>query len=311
MTLPTPPKISNSCPMPLRHTGGRRRAHCARRDARATRLRRRPGELPRGRHAGCRQPLCAPRPRRPTPDVRRAHRCRAGRGRGRVVRAPLCGRNRRRPADRPRRRRHEGRHRLFHRGSRAARARRKAGRELRLAAHHRRRGRPLDQRHRQADRMGGCARRALGRRDRRRADQHRRDRRHDQDRPARVSFRHDHSSRGAGTRRLSASGRQSRLQHAALARRAGAPARRGDRPLPRHEISKSRPSTSATPPPTSFPPAQRRRSTSVSATCGMQKGCRRRSGTGSSGRLPAVLPERVARRSASTSPGASARARCS
>ena len=59
---------------------------------------------------------------------------------------------------RPRRRRHEGRHRLLRRGCRPPH--REPGRAARLdlAADHRRRGRPGDQRHGQAARLGGGAR---------------------------------------------------------------------------------------------------------------------------------------------------------
>ena len=120
---------------------------------------------------------------------------------------------------------------------------------------------------RQAHRMGGRARRALGRSGRRRADQPERARRHDQDRPARIGFRRDHRQRRAGPCRLSAPGRQSRPEHDAPARRPASPRRwtRARTASPR-PISKSPPSMSATRRPTSFPPARRPPSTSASAT---------------------------------------------
>ena len=74
-------------------------------------------EVFRRRHARRREPLRAARHRRPAPDVRRAYRRRAARRRGSVDASALCRRDRRRRAVRPRRRRHEGRHRLLRRGA--------------------------------------------------------------------------------------------------------------------------------------------------------------------------------------------------
>ena len=108
----------------------------------------------------------------------------------------LRGGDRRRRALRARRGGHEGRARRH--GRRGASLRREARQGLRRAAlvpRHRRRGGRGGQRHGEAARMGGGARRALLRRDRRRADQRARARRPDQDRPARQLFRHASSSR--------------------------------------------------------------------------------------------------------------------
>ena len=77
-------------------------------------------------------------------------------------------------AYRPRRRRHEGRHRAFIAAALGHLRAKAAGRADALAAHHRRRGRAGDQRHRQAARLGEPARQPLRRGAGRRADLRRR-----------------------------------------------------------------------------------------------------------------------------------------
>ena len=91
---------------------------------------------------------------------------------------------------RPRRGRHERRHRL--RGRRRARSSRCARRQaerLDLVSDHRRRGRHRGQRHAQAFDMGGRARREVRPLPAGRAEQCRGARRHHQDRPARLAQR--------------------------------------------------------------------------------------------------------------------------
>ena len=124
-----------------------------------------------------------------------------------------------RRAVRPRRLRHEGRHRRLRRRRRAASGGRRAAR-LDQPADHRRRGRPRGRWH------GARAGVDAGQRPdprllhRRRADLSGEARRHGEDRPARQPEREDHRARHAGPRRLSASRRQSGAP--AGARRRGA-----------------------------------------------------------------------------------------
>ena len=115
-----------------------------------------------------------------------------------------------------------------------------------------------DQRHAQAARLAGRARRAARCLHRRRADQRRGRRRHGQDRPARQPQRLPHGARHAGPHRLSAS----RRQRGAPAGRHAARADRRRRSIAAARISRPRPcgsrrSTSAIRRPTSFPATAR------------------------------------------------------
>ena len=148
-----------------------RRARRARSDAEAARLFGRAAGLFRGRHARHRKPLCPPVRQWQASDVCRPHRRRAGRRRGSVDASALLGRHLRRPDVWPRRRRHEGRHRLLRRRGRTPHRQAWHDQGIGLVPDHRRRGRPGDQRHGKTARMGGGEGRRLGRGDRRRADQ--------------------------------------------------------------------------------------------------------------------------------------------
>ena len=110
----------------------------------------------------------------------------------------------------PRRRRHEGRHRLQRRGGAGlSRRERRQAERLDLVSDHRRRGRRRGQRHHQAAAMGGGARREIRPLRARRTQQCRGARRLHQDRPPRLAIRHALCRRRPGPRRLSASRRQS------------------------------------------------------------------------------------------------------
>ncbi len=145
-------------------------------------------------------------------DVRRAHRRRSGRRRGHLVAPALRRRDRRRHALRPRRGRHEGRHRLRGRGHARLRLAAALAQGLDLVPDHRRRGRHRGQRHREAPAMGGCARRKIRPLHPGRADEHHRTWRHHQDRPTRLAERHAGRDRQAGPRRLSRARRQPRAR---------------------------------------------------------------------------------------------------
>ena len=132
---------------------------------------------------------------------------------------------------------------------------------------HRRRGRPLDQRHGQASRLGAREGRTLRSLHRRRADQRRGARRHDQARPARLADRTARPAWPAGPRRLSAYRRQSdpRARAGSLgacSRLRSTPAT----PTSSRRTSKSSASTSAIRRRTSFPAKSGSCSTSASTT---------------------------------------------
>ncbi len=181
---------------------------------------------------------------------------------------------------------------------------------LGLAADHRRRGRPVDQRHRQAARMGGSAWRDLGRGDRRRADQSGRARRHDQDRPARLDLRHRHRAWPAGPCRLSASRRQSGARDDDAARRAaGAGLRRRDRRFPADQsgdhLGRCRQSGGQR----HSGQGDGRLQHPLQRQLDGRDACRPRSTTGSTAPRASANTARAARsRSRSTSPGATGRA---
>ena len=210
----------------------------------------------------------------------------------------------------PRRRRHEGRHRLLRRRGGAARREARRAQGLGVVPDHRRRGRAVDQRHGQAARLGGRQGRSLGRGDRRRADQSRAAWRHDQDRAARLAVGRDHRQRPPGPFRLSASGRQSAARADAACRRAAQAAlRRGHQ---RFSADQSRGDVDRCRQPggqRNARPRQRSPSTSASTTPGPPRRCRPRSTTGWTGRHAARHTAKAARsRSTTNSSGAAARA---
>ena len=167
-----------------------------------------------------RKPLRPPVRQWQASDVCGPHRRRAGRRRGSVDASALLGCHLRRPDVWPRRRRHEGRHRLLRRRGRTPRRQAWHDQGIGLVPDHRRRGRPGDQRHGKTARMGGGEGRRLGCGDRRRADQSGSARRHDQDRPARLDLRPGDGQRKARTCSLSAARRQPGARPAAACRRA-------------------------------------------------------------------------------------------
>ena len=200
--------------LPVRHTGGGRRAQLSRNRPESRGLHHPPHDLLRARHAGRGEFLRPHRHRRAAPDVRRPYRRGATRQRGLMDASAIRRRDRGRPALRPRRRRHEGRDRGLHRrhARLSRRQRRQAARgrqRLDLVPDHRRRGERRDQRHAEAARLGREARRDLRSLHSRRAEQPRNARRHHQDRPARLAERHADRARQAGPRRLSRARRQS------------------------------------------------------------------------------------------------------
>ena len=155
-------------------------------------FRRPPQDIHRARH-GAVENLYARIGTAAQSGVRRPYRRRAAGRRAAWTHPPFAGEIEDGAAVRPRRGRHEGRHRrvvaaaLDHLG---AQWRQAESRRLDLAADHRRRGKRRGQRHRQAAAMGGRARRKIRSLHPGRAKQCRRARRHHQDRPARLAQRH-------------------------------------------------------------------------------------------------------------------------
>ena len=152
----------------------------------------------------------------------------------------------------PRRRRHEGRHRLQRRrGAAISRRQWRQAERFDLVPDHRRRGRHLRQRHHQAAEVVRRARREVRPLRARRADQCRSARRLHQDRPPRLAIRHALCRRRAGPRRLSAPRGKSGAGYFAADRGAlRRAARSRQRAVPGRPTSNSPRSMSATPPAT-------------------------------------------------------------
>ena len=126
----------------------------------------------------------------------------------------VLGRGEGRISVRPRRRRHEGRHRLQRRGCAGlSRRKRRPAERLDLVSDHRRRGRHRRQRHDKTVAMGGGARREIRSLRIGRTQQRRRTRRLHQGRPPRFAVGDAHRRRHPGPRRLSASRVESGAGH--------------------------------------------------------------------------------------------------
>ena len=172
---------------------------------------------------------------------------------------PFAGRGPRRHAVRPRRLRHEGRHRRLRRRADRLPRRQPAPRRQHQPADHRRRGRPGQGRHHPRARLDGRDRPHPRHGAGRRAHLPRRPRRYRQGRPPRQHDRLYHPVRHPGAQRLSAAGRQ---PDPPAGPRAAPPDRHADRrgaaSSSRRPRCRSPASTSAIPRTTSSPPRRGR-----------------------------------------------------
>ncbi len=189
--------------LPVGDAGGRRRAGVPGKDAEGRGLHRASHDLQRAGHRRHRESVCPDRHQRAASDVCRAYRRGADRRREALVASAVFRRGRRRPAVRPRRGRHEGRHRLRGGGgARSSRGERRQAERLDLVPDHRRRGKHRGQRHHQAAQMGGRQGREIRPLHPAGAEQRQCARRHHQDRPARLAQRHADRHRHAGATSL-------------------------------------------------------------------------------------------------------------